>query len=327
MKRRSIITAAGLMAMASWRPRGSARSASDIPAAGERWRSTLRRDHPLAGAIWSVADARRVDEQRLSDALRAARNRLLGEVHDNPDHHAIQLDQLRRLADSGLTPVVAFEQFDRDHDAALQERLAGGKVTAEDVASAVRFDRSGWNWDFYRPLVEIALRHGMPLRAANLSSSATARIVKEGLQMLGAERMAALKLENVWSVERERALRREIFEGHCAALPEQSVARMAAAQRARDATLAEALLASGPDGAVLIAGNGHVRRDLAVPLYLRPAGDATCAIGILEVEAGKKNPRDYLEGGVSLPPFDFVCFTPAWARPDPCAGFKPRSNL
>ena len=70
-----------------------------------------------------------------------------------------------------------------------------------------------------------------------------------------------------------------------------------------------------------------MRRDLGVPLYLAAAGGSTCAHGILEVEAGKNAPRDYMEAGAAAgPPYDFVCFTPAWARPDPCAAFKPRGD-
>ncbi len=233
-----------------------------------RWRSTLQLDHPLVGVLWQAAEGRRVDERTLTSELRTARYRLLGEIHDNPDHHEIQLELLRSLAEAGLKPTVVFEQFDKERDPALQERLARGNVTPDDVASAVNFNRAGWDWDFYRPLVELALRHGMPLRAANLSRAAAQRIIKEGMESLGSGRIAALRLETVWSPQREQALRDLIFEGHCRALPERLLPAMALAQRVRDATLAEALLDSGADGAVLIAGNGHVRRDLAVPLYL-----------------------------------------------------------
>jgi uncharacterized iron-regulated protein len=101
---------------------------------------------------------------------------------------------------------------------------------------------------------------------------------------------------------------------------------MVLAQRARDATLAEALLDPGPDGAVLIAGDGHVRRDFAVPAYLRAArpGESIVSVGLLEVEAGKPDPEAYLadSAGGELQ-YDFVRFTPRSDRPDPCEKFKP----
>jgi uncharacterized iron-regulated protein len=99
---------------------------------------------------------------------------------------------------------------------------------------------------------------------------------------------------------------------------------MTIAQRARDATMAEVLLGAGDDGAVLISGNGHVRRDLAVPLYLSAAGDkASCVVGILEVDAETEDPRAYVRSAASRGPrYDFAWFTPRVDRPDPCAAFR-----
>ena len=280
-------------------------------------------EHPLAGTIWDLNTGARSTLESLLAALRAARFRLLGEVHDNPAHHAARLRLLNALGDSGLRPAVAFEQFDRARDKALQQRLAGRDATAEDVAQAVQFDRKGWNWDLYRPLVEAALRHRMPLRAANLSRAEAGRIAKEGMAALGAQRISGLRLETVWSPEKERVLREIVYEGHCRAIPEPLMANIAAAQRARDATLAEAVLEPSADGAVLIAGNGHVRRDLGVPLYLQPAlpGARIVSLGLLELESGKDRAADYFAGGAERT-YDFAWFTPRAAREDPCKALR-----
>ncbi|HEY7655444.1 MAG TPA: ChaN family lipoprotein [Burkholderiales bacterium] len=292
----------------------------------DRWQSMLLTDHPLVGTIWDVRVGRRAAREALHSALRAARYRLLGEVHDNPDHHALQLECLMALGESGLRPAVAFEQLDRDYDPALQLLLAAGGATAEAVAEATGFDRKNWGWDLYRPLIETALRYRMPLRAANLSRATAGRIVKSGLDSLGEERASALRIDAVWSEPRDVVLREIIVEGHCRALPGSIVPGMVLAQRARDATLAEALLDPGPDGAVLIAGNGHMRRDLGVPLYLRQArpGESILSIGLLEVESGMTDPAGYLTGSAGGgTQYDFVWFTPRWDRPDPCAKLKP----
>jgi uncharacterized iron-regulated protein len=292
-------------------------------AAGEE-RLTLR-DHPLAGRAWDAASKRFVPTAEIVAKLRRANLRLIGEVHDNPEHHRLQAELLEGIAGGGLTPALVFEQMDREHDAALQQRLAAGGATVEEVADAVRFDRKGWNWDFYRPLVEIALRNALPLRAANLSRGAAGAVVKNGLASLEPARLAALRVEAAWNAEREEALRQIIRDGHCGALPESIVPNMAAAQRVRDATIAEALLAPGGDGAVLIAGNGHVRRDLAVPLYLAASAPAraSCAIGLLEVEAGEVEARAYAHtAGLETAIYDAVIFTARRQRPDPCAAFR-----
>ena len=318
-----MIRALVALALARLIPCASARAATVHTI---QWKSTLLGDHPLVGTLWDARIGQNATRETLHAAMRAARFRLLGEVHDNPDHHAFQLECLVALGEIGLRPVVAFEQFDREYDPALQRLLAAGGATAEAVANTTNFDRKNWGWDLYRPLIETALRYQMPLRAANLSRAAASRVVKAGLDSLGEGRASALRIGAAWSEAREHMLREIIVEGHCRALPESIVPGMVLAQRARDATLAEALLDPGPDGAVLIAGTGHVRRDLGVPLYLREArpGESILSIGLLEVESGMSDPTEYLArsaGGEAQ--HDFGWFTPRWVRPDPCAKLKP----
>jgi uncharacterized iron-regulated protein len=189
----------------------------------------------------------------------------------------------------------------------------------------VNFNRKGWNWTFYKPLVEIALRHGMAIHAGNLSREAAAPIARRGMAALEPATIAALRLDLGWNEAREHALREIIAQGHCGALPQAAIASMTIAQRARDATLAQALLSVDRERALLIAGNGHVRRDLAVPVYLSAAGKDSCALGILEVEAGRRDARAYLHAAASdAHRYDFAFFTPRWQRPDPCAAFERR---
>ena len=262
--------------------------------------SCALRGHVPQGRIRDVRGRKYLDEEALLHALRPARYRLLGEIHDNPAHHAIRARLVDALGRAGLRPAVAFEQFDAAHDGALQKLLLQEKPKAEDVARAVQFDREGWNWESYRPIVEAALRHGMPLRAANLSREEAMRIAKEA--PFQPHPRAA------WTPERQTTLEKLIVEGHCNALPGRAVPGMVAAQRARDAKLAEALLKASRDGVVLIAGNGHVRKDVGVPAYL--PDDGIVALGLLE-----GTPPD-------AAPYDFVWVTEPAERPDPCEAFR-----
>ncbi|TMA60694.1 MAG: hypothetical protein E6J73_13390 [Deltaproteobacteria bacterium] len=63
-------------------------------------------------------------------------------------------------------------------------------------------------------------------------------------------------------------------------------------QRARDAQMAQSLIAAGnPDGAVLVAVAGHVRNDYGVPVYLtaKAAGKQVISIAFVEVDDQKPN--------------------------------------
>ena len=269
----------------------------------------------LAGRIWDAHAGRFIEEPDLAQRMREVRYVLLGEVHDNPAHH-----ELRARLIGGLPPQteIFFEQFDRPQDAALREAQRAG-AGAEALARAGRMD-AGWDWPLYRPLVEAALAGRQPVRAANLPNAETRRIASAGKLGAGETALADALARSRWTEADERALREEIVESHCRALPARLAPAMALAQRARDATMALAL-AGAPGSAVLLAGNGHVRRDLGVPRYL-PPGSALLSVGFLEVRDEEPEPRAYATGETGAPAYDYVWFTPRQARPDPCATFK-----
>jgi uncharacterized iron-regulated protein len=102
-------------------------------------------------------------------------------------------------------------------------------------------------------------------------------------------------------------------------LPETMFEPMALAQRARDATMGSAMLASRGRPVVLIAGAGHARTDRGVPEFLRahgPAGSKIVSLEFQEVETGVNEPRPS--------PFEFVWYTPRATDEDPCAKMKGR---
>jgi uncharacterized iron-regulated protein len=271
----------------------------------------------LEGRIWDVREQRFVGEEELAAQLRKARFRLLGEVHDHPAHHRHRAALIRAL---GAPGEVYFEQFDRKHDADLREAQRAG-ANADALAKAGQLD-AGWKWPLHRPLLEAALDAPVQVRAANLSPADTRRIARAG--KLGPQDVAldAALSRADWTAQREAALRAVIIDGHCGALPEKIAPAMALAQRARDATLALAL-AEAPGNAVLIAGNGHVRRDLGVPLYL-PGGATFLSVAFLETQPGEADPRAYVAGANGESMYDFVWFTAPQPRPDPCEAFRKR---
>ena len=131
------------------------------------------------------------------------------------------------------------EQFDSEYQPAIDAARAAG-ADAEALADAGHFDRKGWNWPLYWPLVQFALDRGWPLAAANLSRAEARAIVADPARSGLPPAPAVTK-----------ALERDIIDGHCGAAPEpKRLAGMVEAQRARDVRMASVL--KGPN--VLIAG-------------------------------------------------------------------------
>lgn len=270
----------------------------------------------LGGArerIYDVRGARTIDRATLVARLAHARYRLLGELHDNPEDHRVRADLLSALAASGQRPAVVFEQFDLPHDDALARAQAAG-ANAEALADAGQLDRRGWKWPMHEPIVAAALAAKMPIHAGNVPRSALQPIM-EGEATYPADAGVRQRLDVAsWTPLQERTLEADIADSHCGALPEALVPRLARAQRVRDASMAEALVRDATqDGAILIAGNGHARKDVGVPNYL--PRDATVSVGFLEMED--------TPAASDLPPdaraFDYVWVTKPVERPDPCA--------
>ena len=271
----------------------------------------------LEGRIWDVRGERVIGKDELLGRLRAARHRMLGEAHDHPLHHELRASLLAELV-AGAD--VFFEQFDREHDEALAEAQRRG-ADADALAKAGRMDR-GWSWPAHRPLVGAALAAGARVRAANLSNADARRIAAAGALGPRDEAIARAMERADWPPWREAALRTDIHESHCRMLPEKQAPAMALTQRARDAAIALAI-SSARGATLLIAGNGHVRRDLGVPLYL-PPGEKALSVGFLETRAAETDPRGYAYGAGGEASYDYVWFTAPHPRPDPCLAFQAR---
>jgi uncharacterized iron-regulated protein len=282
----------------------------------------FERDHPLVGRIWQSASTSFITAEALAGLAAAADMVLLGETHDNADHHALQAWVVGRLMEaSSPKPLVAFEMLDRSQAETLQAHLATHPKDADGLGPAVGWDKSGWpDWAQYRPIAKAALESGAPLAAANLSKDDSRAIAKGDIPAPWRDKLG---LEVPHDPGQRQAMEADIQAGHCHMLPERALPAMVRVQRARDAAMAWTM-AQAPR-AVLIAGAGHVRNDRAVPVHLASMakGKKVLALAFLEVQPGKSDPAQYAElYETDHLPFDAVWFTPKAERADQCEAFK-----
>jgi uncharacterized iron-regulated protein len=281
-------------------------------------------DHALTGRIWDVAAAQFVTMETLLERLAPARFVLLGERHDNADHHTFQAWIVRGLVAAGRQPAVAFEMLGAEQAPALAQHLARAPRDAAGLGAAVGWSASGWPpWKDYQPIAEAALAADLPIVAANLPAGVARAVARGSLGALDPELVRGHGLDRPAAPDTQRAMEAEMRDSHCGRLPDTVLPAMVTAQRARDAQMAERLVGGQRDGAVLIAGAGHVRTDRGVPVYLatRAPGAAVVSVAFVEVATGRTAPADYTErfGGARLP-FDYVWFTARADAPDPCGG-------
>jgi uncharacterized iron-regulated protein len=295
--------------------------------AATAWRSPFGRDHPLSGRIWDVSAAEFIDARALMGRLARADFILLGEQHDNPDHHLLQARILKALVDAGRRPVLAFEMLNLDNAAAVTGYLETAPKDASGFGPAVRWNQRGWpEWAMYQPIAEVALGARLPIVATNLPDALVTAMSRNGVEALEPGTRRALALDRPLADATGARLTADIRDSHCGYVPDERLKTMVAVQRARDALIAHSLLSGGNlAGAVLIAGAGHVRKDYAVPTYLtaKAPNKRVISVAFLEVVRGKTAPVEYApaqsEGRL---PFDYVWFTPRADDRDPCEQFR-----
>ena len=296
------------------------------PPQGSPWQSQLLSEHPLAGRIWQPAAETFVSSDALLERLDGADFLLLGETHDNPDHHLIQAWLIETLG-RNRAPAVVFEMINQDQAEALDSYLSKEEPTAEGLGAALRWDDSGWpDWAIYQPVAEAALALEAKIAPGSLAPAQIREVGRNGLEnALEAPERARLALDRSWPEDLTAALYEELQVAHCNLLPREAMPRMAEVQRLRDAQLAEALVRVGEAGhspSILIAGTGHTGATRAVPWYLqaREVTGRVASVALIEVVPGAEEAGDYLDRG----DHDFLWFTPRAEREDPCEGLAER---
>jgi uncharacterized iron-regulated protein len=278
--------------------RGAARATAPAPPSKKPaafWTTKLGIDHPLVGTTWDVAHEKSVDRSELLARLGSANRVLLGEKHDNPDHHRLQAEELRAAASSESKPLLVWELLEPTE--------------------------SAWPpWNDYAPIADVAVALHLPMAGTAWPRAEMRALVRDPERL-----RSALGSAPVLPAPARAELIEELRRDHCGHLPDSMIDAMELAQRLKDATMAAKMTTS--PRAVLIAGNGHVRSDRGVPFYLGATKDIV-SVGHVEVETAVTDPRAY--AGERSPvkgmhadklPYDYVVFTPRATDEDPCEAF------
>jgi uncharacterized iron-regulated protein len=286
------------------------------------WESPLGRSHLLAGKVFRTADKTVISPEQLVSELLTKDFILLGEKHDNPDHHRLQAWLTLELFAKGRPSSVAFEMIDSDRQKLIDAHLTAYPKDAAGLGAAVGWEKGWMEWPIYAPIAQAALNAGQPVLAANFPMAKARSLSRGGRGALDDE-AKALGLATPLPEPLASAQKAELKASHCNMLPDRALEPMALAQQARDASMAQILAKAGR--AILIAGAGHARSDYAVPYHLkRQAPEKTFAsIALLEVADGQNDPLGYLEESERNPAiFSYLWFTPRLDDNDPCEEFK-----
>lgn len=232
---------------------------------------------------------------------------VLGEVHDNPAHHALQAQRVVTLQPKAIV----FEMLTPEQAKKVTPELRGDEAA---LAAALDWAESGWpDFAMYYPIFAAAPE--AVIYGAQVPRDKARAVFETGLAASFGEDAARYGLDRPLPGEEQKAREALQMSAHCDALPAEILPGMVEIQRLRDGALARAVVeALGEPGGpvVVITGNGHARRDWGMPSLL------SFAQGDLEIlVVGQTEDDRPLEGE-----FDEVISAPAAERADPCAAFK-----
>ncbi|EEE38508.1 hypothetical protein RKLH11_2350 [Rhodobacteraceae bacterium KLH11] len=230
---------------------------------------------------------------------------ILGEIHDNPQHHLVQAEAIKAIAPSA----VVWEMVTEEGAQRLAQKAA---TNPEELARILRWAESGWPpLSMYYPVFQAA---DVPVYGAMVPRAAARQAMERGAATaLGAD-AARYGLTVPLSAEDQAAREADQLAAHCDALPPEALPQMVAIQRLRDAVLSRAILrASDETGGpvAVITGNGHARKDRGIPTFL-----ARLRPGLKVFVLGQS------EDGIIDGEFDAVIDSPAVVREDPCKAFE-----
>ncbi|MDH3580912.1 MAG: ChaN family lipoprotein, partial [Hyphomicrobiales bacterium] len=269
-----------------------------------------------AVAMWfEPATGRIIATDRLIAALARRPVVLLGETHDNAEHHRWQLHTLAALHGRNPDMVLGFESFPRRVQPTL-DQWVNGELGTEAFLEAVDWPTI-WGFDaaLYLPLFHFARQNRIPMIALNVDRSLVSKVGEEGWAAITADEKAGLSDPAEPSAAyRESLARTYIFkqthgetDNTAAAVEEADTSsvigtdefgRFVEAQLTWDRAMAEALAAARqrrPAALVVgIIGSGHIRYRHGVPHQLADLGiaDAAVLLPIDRMEACDALPAD-----------------------------------
>ena len=230
---------------------------------------------------WTVPGAGRIAAPEILARSAAAQVVLLGEHHDNADHHRWQIQTV--AAFSALRPkiVLGFEMFPRRVQGAL-DRWVANELTEEDFLKASDWSHV-WGYDsaFYLPLFHFARLNRIPMVALNVERDLVRSVRASGLASVAPDKREGVS----FPAPAGDAYLERLFASYAqhpenkrpaAARSDPEFQRFVEAQLVWDRAMAQALAeasAHNPDALVVgIMGSGHIERGEGVQHQIEKLG-------------------------------------------------------
>jgi len=220
------------------------------------------------GRIIDLEEGKSISFEQLIDQLQSKELIFVGEVHDNPEHHLIQVQILQALMARHGPLTVAMEFFDESRQPVLDRYLE------EEVSETLFLKDVDWvkSWSFpyhfYRPIIFLAKEKGRALLGINVPNNIVKKVARSGLDSLTPEERDQVAKEINLDNQAHRDYLSEVFKKHSHHYQLKNFDYFYQAQCVWEETMAENIaryLADNKGKMVVFTGNGHITDKYGVP--------------------------------------------------------------
>ncbi|MGK2943919.1 MAG: ChaN family lipoprotein [Desulfuromonadales bacterium] len=272
-------------------------------------------EEPSVGDIYHLPTGVKVTADQMIAAITDARIVYVGETHDNPAAHRLQLLILKAMAERYPEQLsLGMEMFNTSQQNIL-DQWSRGELSEKDFLK-----KSGWydNWRmdyaYYRDILNYAREHQIPLLGLNATREMVEAVGKSTLPELDDELRSQLPefdLEDPYQL----AVARAIYAGHLQS--DKMLDGFLRIQTLWDETMAENIvrtLADRPEHRMLVmAGGNHIRNGFGIPRRVyRRLPTSYVLVGSRELvvpEEKQDQMMDVDPPHMPMPPYDYLVYT------------------
>ena len=263
---------------------------------------------------------------QLLDDLDKTKIILVGESHDQIEHHQIQVRIIQALIARGKDVVIGMEMFERTQQPVL-DRWSRGLLTEEEFLKEIQWETTwGMDYELYKGILDMAKGHHLKVLGLNLPRDFVRKIAENGMMKLSSEEKKRLP-EMDLTDRQHRAYIASIYKGHGKGSA-KNFENFYDAQCLWDEGMAESLFeflkSSQAEGKTVLvfAGSGHVVFDFGIPKRLYHRIGLPSKTIVLKAWTGKLD-IDLTFTETSSPLADFLWIT----KPNPPERKQPRIGV
>lgn len=267
---------------------------------------------PKVGDILHMPTGVSVTLPQMLDVVSDARVVYVGETHDNPASHQLELQTLKGLAERNEGKVaLGMEMFMRSQQPALDRWVAGKLSEKEFLKESRWYDNWRMDFDHYRELLIYARDQKIPVIGLNAEKSLVQAVRSKPLEELSPEEKAQMP-EMDMKDPYQRGMVEGIFSGH-GSHGQLAIEGFLRVQTLWDETMAESVARylQSPEGKerkmLVVAGGNHISYGFGIPRRVFRRLPASYAmIGGNEIEIAPEKQGQMMK--VELPEFPMVPF-------------------